>query len=245
MPFGGKEQRTPIQAMVNKVSVENADTDTCSFMSWGYNPFISEQSPLYGGYYAVVESVCKLIATGATFEDTYLTFQEYFEKPGKDPARWGKPMSALLGAYKAQRELKLSAIGGKDSMSGSFENIDVPPTLVSFAVTTDTLDRVISPEFKKAGSTVYLLLAKKTADGLIDSSDLIENFGIIEKLNGEKKILSAYTLTYGGLAEAVMKMAFGNKIGFAFDDISLKDVFGYNYGAFVLEVEQGLRCVRP
>jgi len=240
MPFGGKYQRTPIQAMVNKVSVENADTDTCSFMSWGYNPFISEKSPMFGGYYAVVESVCKLIATGATFDDTYLTFQEYFEKPGKDSVRWGKPCAALLGAYKAQKEFGLSAIGGKDSMSGSFENIDVPPTLVSFAVTTDTLDKVVSPEFKKAGSKVVLLSAKKLENGLLDSDDLIRNFRAIEKLNKENKILSCYTVTYGGVAEAVMKMAFGNGIGFAFDKkVNLKDVFGYNYGAFVIELEEG------
>ncbi len=237
MPFGGKNQRTPIQAMVNKVSVENADTDTCSFMSWGYNPFISEKSPLYGGYYAVIESVCKLIASGATFEDTYLTFQEYFEKPGKDASRWGKPCAALLGAYRAQRELKLSAIGGKDSMSGSFEKIDVPPTLVSFAVTTDKLDKVVSPEFKKTGSKVVLLKAKKTADGLIDTKDLVENFGIIEKLNADGKVLSAYTLTYGGIAEAVMKMAFGNDIGFKFENTSLNEIFGYNYGGFVIELD--------
>ncbi|MBE5733791.1 MAG: phosphoribosylformylglycinamidine synthase [Clostridiales bacterium] len=239
MPFGGKNQRTPIQAMVNKVSVENADTDTCSFMSWGYNPFVSEKSPLFGGYYAVIESVCKLIATGATFDDTYLTFQEYFEKPNKDATRWGKPCSALLGAYRAQRELKLSAIGGKDSMSGSFENIDVPPTLVSFAVTTDKLDKVVSPEFKKVDSTVVLLKAKKTENGLIDSKDLIENFRLIEKLNDSGKILSMYTVTYGGVAEAVMKMAFGNGIGFEFNDIDLENVFGYNYGAFVIELEKG------
>ena len=242
MPFGGKNQRTPIQAMVNKVSVENADTDTCSFMSWGYNPFIAEKSPMFGGYYAVIESVCKLIATGATFDDTYLTFQEYFEKPNKDASRWGKPCSALLGAYKAQKQLGLSAIGGKDSMSGSFEDIDVPPTLVSFAVTTDNLDKVITPEFKKANSKVVLLSAKKTKDGLVDTEDLINNFRIIEKLNSEKKLLSAYTLTYGGVAEAVMKMAFGNGIGFEFNGVSLKDIFGYNYGAFILELVDGANC---
>ncbi len=241
MPFGGKNQRTPIQAMVNKVSVENADTDTCSFMSWGYNPFIAEKSPMFGGYYAVIESVCKLIATGATFEDTYLTFQEYFEKPNKDASRWGKPCSALLGAFKAQKQLGLSAIGGKDSMSGSFENIDVPPTLVSFAVTTDNLDKVITPEFKKAGSTVVMLTTKKTADGLVDVDDLMDNFAIIENLNAQKKILSAYTLTYGGLAEAIMKMAFGNNVGFEFSNLELKDIFGYNYGAFVLELADGTK----
>ncbi len=239
MPFGGKNQRTPIQAMVNKVSLESGDTDTCSFMSWGYNPFISEKSPVFGGYYAVIESVCKLIATGATFEDTYLTFQEYFEKPNKDAARWGKPLSALLGAYKAQRELKLSAIGGKDSMSGSFEKIDVPPTLVSFAVTTDSLDKVISPEFKKAGSKVYLLKTKKTADGLMDTESLLNNFATIEKLNKEGKILSAYTPTFGGVAEGVMKMAFGNGLGFKFAISDLTEIFGYNYGAFILEVKDG------
>ena len=238
MPFGGKNQRTPIQAMVNKVSVENADTDTCSFMSWGYNPFVSEKSPLFGGYYAVMESVCKLIATGATFNDVYLTFQEYFEKPNKDATRWGKPMSALLGAFRAQKELGLSAIGGKDSMSGSFENIDVPPTLVSFAVTTDNLDKVISPEFKKVNSKVYFLPAKKTENGLIDIDDLTQNFKIIEKLNSDKKILSAYTTTFGGIAEAVMKMTFGNGFGFKFNDISLEEIFGYNYGGFVIESEQ-------
>ena len=225
--------------MVNKVSVENADTDTCSFMSWGYNPFVAEKSPLYGGYYAVIESVCKLIATGATFDDTYLTFQEYFEKPNKDASRWGKPCAALLGAFRAQRELKLSAIGGKDSMSGSFEKIDVPPTLVSFAVTTDTLDKVVSPEFKKAGSKVVLLNSKKTEDGLIDTADLIENFRLIEKLNAEGKILSMYTISIGGLAEAVMKMAFGNDIGFKFNDVELKEIFGYNYGSFVIELADG------
>ena len=237
MPFGGKNQRTPIQAMVNKVSVENSDTDTCSFMSWGYNPFVSEKSPLFGGYYAVIESVCKLIATGATFEDTYLTFQEYFEKPNKDDVRWGKPMSALLGAFKAQKQLKLSAIGGKDSMSGSFENIDVPPTLVSFAVTTDSLDKVVSPEFKKADSKVIFLPAKKTADGLIDTNDLLENFEIIKDLNAKKQILSMFTPTYGGIAEGVMKMAFGNNIGFTFDKVDLNTVFGYNYGGFIIELD--------
>ena len=238
MPFGGKYQRTPIQAMVNKVSVENAETDTCSFMSYGYNPFISEKSPYFGGYYAVAESVCKLIATGATIEDTYLTFQEYFEKPGRDATRWGKPCAALLGAFKAQKEFGLSAIGGKDSMSGSFEEIDVPPTLVSFAVTTDTVDKVISPEFKKAGSKLVLLETKVNENGLLDTADLFENFAIIEKANAEKKILSCSTVTMGGIAEVVMKSAFGNGLGVKLSNISLDKLFGYNYGAFVIEVEK-------
>ncbi|MEE1052742.1 MAG: phosphoribosylformylglycinamidine synthase, partial [Acutalibacteraceae bacterium] len=137
MPFGGKNQLTPIQAMVQKISVEKKHTDDCSLMAWGYNPFITEQSPYHGAYLAVVESVSKLIATGAEFKDVYLTFQEYFEKPGTDGKRWGKPLAALLGAFKAQKELEIGSIGGKDSMSGSFEDLDVPPTLVSFAVTTE------------------------------------------------------------------------------------------------------------
>jgi len=157
MPFGGKNQLTPIQAMVQKISVEKKHTDNCSYMSWGYNPFITEQSPYHGAYLAVVESVSKLIATGASFEDVYLTFQEYFEHPGKDGKRWGKPLAALLGAFKAQMELGIGSIGGKDSMSGSFEDLDVPPTLVSFAVTTGNVNEVVSPEFKKAGNKVFLI----------------------------------------------------------------------------------------
>ena len=125
MPFGGRRQLTPVQAMVQKISLEKGDTGLCSLMAWGYNPFIAEKSPFHGAYLAVVESVSRLVATGAKFEDVYLTFQEYFEKPGRDPKRWGKPRSALLGAYRAQRELGVAAIGGKDSMSGSFEKMDV------------------------------------------------------------------------------------------------------------------------
>ena len=148
MPFGGKNQLTPIQAMVQKISVEKKHTDDCSLMAFGYNPFVTEQSPYHGAYLAVIESVCKLIASGAEFKDVYLTFQEYFERPGRDGKRWGQPLAALLGAFKAQMELGIGSIGGKDSMSGSFENLDVPPTLVSFAVTTEKTSSIVSPEFK-------------------------------------------------------------------------------------------------
>ena len=149
MPLGGKTQNTPIQAMANKIVANTNSTETCSLMSWGYNPFIAEKSAYHSAYLAVVESVSKLISTGASFKSVYLTFQEYFEKLNKDAKRWGKPMSALLGALKAQYDLKIAAIGGKDSMSGSFDNIDVPPTLISFAVTTEKTQNIISPEFKK------------------------------------------------------------------------------------------------
>ena len=237
MPFGGKYQRTPIQAMVQKISMEKKHTDNCSFMSWGYNPFITEKSPYHGAYLAVVESVSKLIATGAPFKDVYLTFQEYFPRPNKDAKRWGQPLSALLGAYKAQLELGIGSIGGKDSMSGSFEKIDVPPTLVSFAVTTDKTQNVISPEFKKAGSKVVLLTPDFDENGLPVTSSLIAIYNKVAELVRAKKVLAAYTPTLGGIAEAILKMCLGNKIGFAFaDDISLNDVFKYNYGSFILEV---------
>ena len=237
MPFGGKHQLTPIQAMVQKVSVEKKHTDDCSFMAWGYNPFIMSASPYHGAYLAVVESVAKLIATGAKFEDVYLTFQEYFEHPRKDGKRWGKPLAALLGAFKAQLDLGIGSIGGKDSMSGSFEDLDVPPTLVSFAVTTGKVKDVVSPEFKKSGNKVVFLPINYTADNLPDSADLLAKFDVVTNALREGKAISAYTVGLGGIAEAVMKMCFGNKLGFKYDDSVLtQDIFSYNYGGFVLEV---------
>ena len=237
MPFGGKYQRTPIQAMVQKISMEKKHTDNCSFMSWGYNPFITEKSPYHGAYLAVIESVSKLIATGAPFKDVYLTFQEYFPRPNKDSKRWGQPLSALLGAYKAQLDLGIGSIGGKDSMSGSFEKIDVPPTLVSFAVTTDKTENVVSPEFKKAGSKVVFLTPDYDENNLPVTSSLISVYNKVAELVRAKKVLAAYTPTLGGIAEAILKMCLGNKLGFAFDSaITLNDVFKYNYGSFILEV---------
>ena len=240
MPFGGKNQLTPIQAMVQKISVEKKHTDDCSFMAFGYNPFISSASPYHGAYLAVVESVCKLIATGASFEDTYLTFQEYFERLGKDPRRWGKPLSALLGAFQAQMDLGIGAIGGKDSMSGSFENLDVPPTLVSFAVTTGKTQEVISPEFKAAGHTVCLLDTQLDENGLPVTESLLKNFALVMELLRSGKAMACYTPGMGGVAEAVMKMGFGNGLGLAFSDaVTLDTLFGYRYASFVLEMAEG------
>ncbi len=237
MPFGGKYQRTPIQAMVQKISVEKKHTDLASFMSWGYNPDLSSKSPYHGAYLAVVESASKLVATGAEFKDTYLTFQEYFEKPMRDPKRWGKPLSALLGALKAQMDLGIAAIGGKDSMSGSFEKLDVPPTLISFAVTTDKIANVISPEFKNAGSKVILMKPKYDKAGLPEKDSLLALYTDVTALMRAGKVYAAYTPTIGGVAEAIMKMAMGNGFGFDFDSkLSLEDIFGYSYGSFVLEV---------
>ena len=240
MPFGGKYQLTPIQAMVQKISVEKKHTDDCSFMAFGYNPFITSASPYHGAYLAVVESVCKLIASGASFEDTYLTFQEYFERLGKDPKRWGKPLAALLGAFRAQMELGIGAIGGKDSMSGSFEKLDVPPTLVSFAVTTGKTGEVVSPEFKAAGHKVCLLTPAYDENGLPETASLLETFDTVTELLRSGKAVAAYTPGMGGVAEAVMKMGFGNGLGFAFDDaLTLDELFGYAYGSFVLEMADG------
>ncbi|MDO5401222.1 MAG: phosphoribosylformylglycinamidine synthase [Eubacteriales bacterium] len=237
MPFGGRHQLTPIQAMVQKISVEKKHTDDCSFMAFGYNPFITTASPYHGAYLAVVESVAKLVASGASFKDVYLTFQEYFERLGKDPERWGKPLAALLGAFKAQMNLGIGAIGGKDSMSGTFEKLDVPPTLVSFAVTTGKTAEVVSPEFKAAGHTVSLLLPQLDENGLPVTESLLANFNLVTKLMREGKVVAAYTPGMGGVAEAVMKMGFGNGLGFAFDEgLTLEQLFGYAYGGFVLEL---------
>ena len=238
MPFGGKNQLTPIQAMVQKISVEKKHTDDCSLMAWGYNPFITEQSPYHGAYLAVVESVSKLIATGAEFKDVYLTFQEYFEKPGTDGKRWGKPLAALLGAFKAQKELEIGSIGGKDSMSGSFEDLDVPPTLVSFAVTTEKVKDIISPEFKKAGNKLVLLCPIYDEDtNLPNTKSLISTYNKVTSLMRSGKVVSAYTPTMGGIAEAVMKMSFGNGLGFKYDDnMCVNAIFDYCYGGFLLEV---------
>ena len=238
MPFGGKYQQTPIQAMVHKISLEAGDTDDCSLMAWGYNPFITEKSPYHGAYLAVVESVAKLIASGAAFRDVYLTFQEYFARPGKDPKRWGQPLAALLGAFQAQLDYGVAAIGGKDSMSGTFETLDVPPTLVSFAVTTEKIPHIISPEFKGAGHRVVLLAPAYDENGLPEKASQMALFEKVTSLMRGGKVLAAYTPGYGGVAEAVLKMALGNGVGLAFEEnLTLEQLFGYTYGAFVLEVE--------
>ncbi|MBQ3405127.1 MAG: phosphoribosylformylglycinamidine synthase [Oscillospiraceae bacterium] len=240
MPYGGRRQRTPIQAMVNKISVEKEDTDSCSFMAWGYNPYIGEKSPYHSAYLAVVESVSKLIAAGAEFEDVYLSFQEYFEKPLKDGRRWGKPFAALLGALRAQKELGIAAIGGKDSMSGSFEDLDVPPTLVSFAVTTGRTGTVISPEFKRAGSPAVWLRPEIGEDGLPVAESVKGMFAEISRLNRDGKLLAAWTPEFGGAAEGIVKMCMGNGLGFEIaDGTDIGELFDYSYGSFILELTEG------
>ncbi|MBR0355101.1 MAG: phosphoribosylformylglycinamidine synthase, partial [Oscillospiraceae bacterium] len=241
MPFGGRNQLTPIQAMVQKIAVEKKHTDDCSLMAWGYNPFITEKSPYHGAYLAVTESLCKLVAAGAAFRDVYLSFQEYFERLGKDPARWGKPLAALLGAFRAQKAFGVGAIGGKDSMSGSFENLDVPPTLVSFAVTTAKTGQIVSPECKAAGHRIVRLAPTLGADGLPEAPSLLANFDYVTQLLRSGKAVACYTPGMGGVAEAVFKMCIGNGFGFRFaEDLSAEALFGWDYGAFLLEVTEEL-----
>lgn len=239
MPFGGANQKTPTQAMAAKIPVLHGDTTTCSIMAWGFNPFISEQSPYHGAMLAVIESIAKVVAAGGSYKQCWLTFQEYFERTKNNPERWGKPFAALLGAFKAQLELGCGAIGGKDSMSGTFENIDVPPTLVSFAVSTSSSDKVVSPEFKKAGSDVILITPKYDKNMLPDFDSIKKCFDKVENLISEKKAKSVWALTTGGVSEAIAKMSFGNKIGFRFtDELSNTELFKPCYGAFVIELEK-------
>ena len=239
MPFGGKYQQTPVQAMVNKISVEKGDTDDCSLMAWGYNPYIAEKSPFHASYLAVVESVSKLVATGAEFSDVYLSLQEFFEKLGTNPLRWGKPAAALLGAFKAQMGLGIGAIGGKDSMSGSFEQLDVPPTLVSFAVTTEKIGNIISNDLKGAGHKLCWIRPEYNAENLPTAESLKAVFAEVTRLMREGKVLSCSTPAYGGVAEAAFKAAIGNGIGVSFENISTEDLFGYAYGSFILEMAEG------
>ena len=237
MPFGGKHQLTPAQAMAAKLPVLGGETKTCSVMSWGYNPFITEADPYTGSYLAVVESVSKLVASGAPLDDCYLTFQEYFEKPGTDPSRWGKPFAALLGAMTAQLDLGFAAIGGKDSMSGSFDDLDVPPTLVSFAITTAKTDEVRSAEFKLPASRVVLLQPKYDEAGIPDTASLKSIYHLVHTLLTTGKAISAWTPVGGGVAEGILKMCLGNGLGFRFAD-GLDDdlLFGLRAGAFILEL---------
>ena len=239
MPFGGKYQATPTQGMVAKIPVLGGETNTSTIMTYGYNPKIGKWSPFHGALYAVVESVCKLVAIGGDYKTTRLTFQEYFEKLGKDATKWGKPFAALLGAYYVQNKLQIPAIGGKDSMSGTFKDINVPPTLVSFAVNTIDADLVVSPEFKKANSTVVVLKTPKLDSKIVDFDALKKNLNKVTSLIKDKKVLASYALGYGGLGEAISKMAFGNKIGFKFDEnVDIDKLFISAYGNIVLEMNE-------
>lgn len=237
MPFGGKYQLTPNQAMAAKIPVLEGDTTTGTLMAYGYNPALSKWSPFHGALYAVLESVAKIVAAGGDYRTIRLTLQEYFEKLGTDEKKWGKPFAALLGAYYAQQELKIPAIGGKDSMSGTFEDIAVPPTLVSFAVTPVDVSKVISPEFKEAGSRVVRIRLPRNQEELPDFAALHTNYPKICRLIQEGQVQAAYAVTGGGIAEAVSKMCFGNRIGFEFDPaVKAAELFRPDYGDIILEL---------
>lgn len=241
MPFGGKYQATPTQGMVAKIPVLGGETNTSTIMTYGYNPKVGKWSPFHGALYAVVESVCKLVAIGGNYSTARLTFQEYFEKLGNNPEKWGKPFSALLGAFYAQSKFEIPAIGGKDSMSGTFKDIEVPPTLVSFAVDTVDAKKVVSPEFKKADSKVVMLCVNKAENDVVDFEELKRNLDKVRELIHGNKVLSTYALGFAGVGEAISKMAFGNKIGFKFSEEAEKaftddKLFEASYGNIVLEL---------
>ena len=237
-PFGGEQQLTPPDAMVAKLPLLEGDSDTCTYMSWGFNPYLSEWSPFHGALYAVTESVCKAVAAGARLSDIRLTLQEYFPKLGNDPTRWGLPFAALLGAWYAQHALRLAAIGGKDSMSGSFNELDVPPTLVSFALAPGKASLALSPEFKKPGSLISLVETPRDADGLPDFERLMEIAGILHQANSDGAIHAMHHAGQPGLAAALAKMAFGNHIGA--EIATTLDVGRERYFSFIVEHDKPL-----
>ena len=238
MPFGGKYQLTPTQAMAAKIPVLKGETDPCSVMGRGLAAFISEKSPYHGAQAAVVESIAKVVAAGGKYEHCWLTFQEYFERTQNDPERWGKPMAALLGAFKAQLEMGCGAIGGKDSMSGTFENIDVPPTLVSFAVSTASSQKVVSPEFKSEDSEVIIMTPGTDENGLPEFDSVKEVFAKVEAMIDEGRAKAVWAITHGGIAEGIAKMCFGNRIGFKFTKkLSENELFMPCCGGFIIELE--------
>lgn len=237
MPFGGVYQLSPSQAMAAKIPVLKGETNTCSLMGWGYNPTVSERNPYLGAMDAVITSIAKVVAAGGSWHHCWLTFQEYFERTQNDPKRWGKPMAALLGAFKAQLELSCGSIGGKDSMSGTFENIDVPPTLVSFAVSTAKADKVVSTEFKQAGDKVVMLRPETDENGIPSFESVRATFDKVEAMIAAGRIRAGWVIDYGGVAEGIAKMCFGNGIGFTFDrQLTDAELFQPCCGGFLLEL---------
>lgn len=237
MPFGGKYQLTETEGSVHKIPTSGF-TNSCSLMSFGYNPLIAEFSPYLGAQYAVIESIAKLVAMGGNYRTARLTFQEYFEKLGDKPEKWGKPFEALLGGLEAQMEFETPAIGGKDSMSGTFKDLNVPPTLISFAVCTGDVKNIISPEFKENGNYIYLIKSERKIDKMPDYENIKSNFKLVESDIKKEAIISASTVKFGGIAESVIKMSFGNKIGAKID--TDEELFALMPGDIVVESKQKL-----
>lgn len=238
MPLGGKYQATPTEGMVAKIPVLAGETNTATMMTYGYNPQLAKWSPFHGALYAVLDAVTKIVALGGDYRKVRLTLQEYFERLGTDPEKWGKPFSALLGAFYAQKKLGIPAIGGKDSMSGTFMDLHVPPTLVAFAVSIIEATKVISQEFKKSGSQIVLVKAQRDNHELPDFAQLSKNFLKINELINSGLVLSSHTVRMGGLAAALSKMSFGNGIGMSLNSsLDFNNLFTPDYGSIVLEIE--------
>jgi phosphoribosylformylglycinamidine synthase len=237
-PLGGKYQATPAEGMVAKLPILRGETSTATIMTFGYNPQLSKWSPFHGALYAVVEAVTRVVALGGDYRKIRLTLQEYFEKLGEDPKRWGKPFAALLGAFYAQKQLQIPAIGGKDSMSGTFMDLDVPPTLVAFAINVADAGHIVSQEFKRPGSRVVLVPAPRDENELPDFPRLQKNFQQINALMRAGQVLASHTIRMGGLAAAISKMSFGNRIGFIFNNpVQPESLFIPDYGSLVLEID--------
>ena len=236
MPFGGKLQKTPTQGMVAKLPVLNGETTTASIMTHGFVPELSDWSPYHGAQYAVLLSIAKLVALGGRREDAYLTLQEYFERLNSKES-WGKPVAALLGAYKAQKELEIGAIGGKDSMSGTFMDLTVPPTLVSFAVGTAHVDNIVSQDFKGVDHRLVFFDVPRMYDDTPDWDRFKENCDTLQEQIEKGRVYSAYVVEQGGIPEAVTKMALGNNIGVKFDKYAERGIFQPALGAFIVEVD--------
>ena len=241
MPYGGKYQMTPVQTMIAKLPVLEGDSDTVTMMSYGYDPHLSSWSPYHGAVYAVISSVAKIVAAGGDYKKIRFTFQEYFRRLGTDAKRWGEPLAALLGAFEAQVQLGLPSIGGKDSMSGTFQNIDVPPTLVSFAVDVAKIADVVTGELKKAGNALVCFVMKKDEYELPDYDAFCKQMEQITALASKGCFASMYAVTAKGIAEAVSKMAFGNKLGVKIaDTVTEQALFAPGYGDIVAEVNKDM-----
>lgn len=239
MPYGGKYQMTPIQTMIAKLPVLRGKCDTVTMMSYGFDPYLSSWSPYHGAVYAIISSVAKIVAAGGDYKKIRFTFQEYFRRLGTDAKRWGEPLTALLGAYEAQMKLSLPSIGGKDSMSGTFNDIDVPPTLVSFAVDVAKTHDVVTPELKKAGNVLVKFDIEKDAYDLPLYEQLMALYEKIHTLAGDKVLISTYALGGNGIIEAVSKMAFGNQLGVTLcENIKVAELFSPAYGSIIAEVAE-------
>jgi phosphoribosylformylglycinamidine synthase len=243
MPFGGKNQLTPEDGMIAKIPVKGKETTSGTIMTYGYNPYVFKWSPYHGAMFAVIESISKIVALGGDYKETWLTFQEYFKRLGTDEKRWGEPVAALLGAYKAQREMQIAAIGGKDSMSGSFNERDVPPTLVSFAVAPTNVAKTVSAAFKHAGASIGLFVVPVNDKNIPDFIALKQNYDVLQEAIKQEKIVSAKTVGLGGIAATLAEMAFGNDIGIVIDDTMKQQIFAQMPGSVIVELAQG-ECIK-